>query len=142
LEFFGLLVYTKKAPKFDTWGNFVEKFKTLHENVQELIKKKSHGGTKVWCIQLKILIINTAQLTKYKRWLPVMVCLLTLISIKKVVATYQIVKFHDRREFIKPNINDFVEKWIPCNLLWTPRILGFEYAMRLRGNEEYCLEKF
>jgi hypothetical protein len=57
----------------------------------------------------------------YKRWLPVMVCLLTLIPIKKVVTTYHIIKFHDRIEFIKPNIDVLVEKWISCNLLWTPR---------------------
>jgi hypothetical protein len=120
-------------------GNFVEKFKILLENVQELIIKKSHGGTKVWCIQLKILIIDTTQLTKYRRWLPIMVCLLTLIPINKVVATYHIIKFHDIREFTKPNINVLVEKWIPCNLLWTFRFS--EYAMRLRGNEEYCPEK-
>jgi hypothetical protein len=85
----------------------------------------------------KKLIIDTTQLTKYRRRLPVMVCLLTLIPIKKVVATYHIIKFHDRREFTKPNINVLVEKWIPCNLLLTPRFLGFENAMRLRGNEEY-----
>jgi hypothetical protein len=48
---------------------------------------------------------------------------------------------HDIREFTKPNINVLVEKWIPCDLLWTPRFFGFEYAMRLRGNEEYCLEE-
>jgi hypothetical protein len=23
-------------------------------------------------------------------------------------------------------------------LLWTPRFLRYEYAMRLKGNEEYC----
>jgi hypothetical protein len=67
-----------------------------------------------------------------------MVCLLTLIPIKKVVATYHIIKFHDRREFTKPNINVSVENWIPCNLLLTLRFLGFENAMRLRGNEENC----
>jgi hypothetical protein len=24
-----------------------------------------------------------------------------------------------------------------CDLLWTPTFVGFEYAMRLRGSEEY-----
>jgi hypothetical protein len=62
---------------------------------------------------------------------------LTLISIKKV-ATYHIIKFHDRREFTKSNINILVERWIPCDLLWTSRYLGFEYTMRLKGNEKYC----
>jgi hypothetical protein len=67
-----------------------------------------------------------------------MVCLLTLIPIKKVVATYHIIKFHDIREFPKPNINVLVKKWIPCNLLWTLRFLRSEYAMRLKRNEKYC----
>jgi hypothetical protein len=53
-------LYTpRRVPKFDTWGNFIEKFKNLHENVQELIIKKLHGETKVWCRQLKMLIIDT-----------------------------------------------------------------------------------
>jgi hypothetical protein len=91
----------------------------LPENHQELIKKKLHGGTKVWCIQLKILIIDIAPSMKYRRWLPIMVCLLTLIPLKKVAATYHITKFHDGRKFTKPNINVLIEKWIPCDLLWT-----------------------
>jgi hypothetical protein len=62
--------------------------------------------------------------------------LLTLIIIKKVAATYHIIKFHDRRKFTKPYINVLVDKWMPCDLLWTPR--RSEYAMRVRGNEEYC----
>ncbi len=62
------------------------------------------------CIQLEILIIDITQLTKYGRWLPVMVCLLMLIPIKKVATTYHIIKFHDRKEFTKPNINVLVRK--------------------------------
>ncbi len=34
-----------------------------------------------------------------------------------------------------------VEKWIPCDLLWTPIFLG-SITMRLKGNEEYCPKKF
>ncbi len=79
---------------------------------------------------------------KYKRWLPIIVCLLMLIPIKKVATTYHIIKFHDIREFIKLNINVLIKKWIPCDLLWTPRFLGSKYAMRLRGNEECCPKKF
>jgi hypothetical protein len=84
-------LYTlRRAPKLDIWGNFVGKLRTLHKNVQELILKKLHGGTKVWCIQLEPLIIDIAYLIKYKRWLLVMVCLLMLIPVKKVPSTYQI----------------------------------------------------
>jgi hypothetical protein len=55
----------KKAPELDTSGNLVGKFKTLLENVQEfIIIKKLHGGTKMWCIQLKTIIIDTTQLNK------------------------------------------------------------------------------
>jgi hypothetical protein len=46
------------------------------------------------------------------------------------------------KNFKKPNIHALVEKWIPCDLLWTSRILGFEYTMRLKRNEKYCPEEF
>jgi hypothetical protein len=39
-----------RVPKLDTWRNFIEKFKTLPQNVQKLIIKKLHGEMKVWCI--------------------------------------------------------------------------------------------
>jgi hypothetical protein len=89
-------LYTpKRVPKLKTWGNFIEKFNTLPENVQELIIKKLHGEMKMWCIQPKILInFDITQLTKYMRWLLIMVCLLMLIPIKKVAASYHIIKFH------------------------------------------------
>jgi hypothetical protein len=46
-------LYTpRRNPKLDKWGTFVEKFKTLLENVQELMIKKLHGDMEVWCIQL------------------------------------------------------------------------------------------
>jgi hypothetical protein len=92
---------------------------------------------KVWCIQLKILIIDIAQLMKYRKWLPIMVCLLMLIPIKKVATTYHIIKFYDKIKFTKPNINVLVNKWIPFDLLWTPRFLRSKFAKRLKGNEEY-----
>jgi len=124
-NFLDYLYTPKRVPKLKTWGNFIEKFNTLLENVQELIIKKLHGEMKMWCIQPKILInFDITQLTKYMRWLLIMVCLLMLIPIKKVAPTYHIIKFHDRKEFTKPNIMFLVEKWIPCNLLWTPRFLG------------------
>jgi hypothetical protein len=61
-----------------------------------------------------------------------------LILLKKVAITYHIIKFDDKREFTKPNINVLVKKWIPCDLLWTSRFLGSKYAIRLKGNGEYC----
>jgi hypothetical protein len=80
-NFFNYLYTPRRNPKLDKWVTFVEKFKTLFENVQELIINKLHGGMEVWCIQLRTLIIDTTQLTKYWRWLPIIMCLLMLIPI-------------------------------------------------------------
>jgi hypothetical protein len=100
-----------------------------------------HGGIKVWCIQLCTFIIDTAKLTKYKRWLPVLVCLLTLAKINKFVATHYELVFQDRHEYIKPNINALIEKWMPCDMFWTPRFPRFGYTIKLKGNEEYHPER-
>jgi len=52
-------LYTPKTnPELDKWGTFVEKFEALLDNVQELIIKKLHGGTEMWCIKLQALIID------------------------------------------------------------------------------------
>jgi hypothetical protein len=81
-NFLDYLYTPKRVPKLKTWGNIIEKFNTLPENVQELIIKKLHGEMKMWCIQPKILIdFDITQLTKYMRWLLIMVCLLMLIPI-------------------------------------------------------------
>ncbi len=48
----------RNALELNEWRNFVREFKTLLENIQELIIKKLHGGTKVWCIQHRTIIID------------------------------------------------------------------------------------
>jgi len=47
------------TPELDKWNCFVDKFKSIPKNIQELILKKLHGGTKIWCIQLCTFIIHT-----------------------------------------------------------------------------------
>ncbi len=42
----------KNTLELDKWNFFVDKFKSMLKNIQELILKKLHGGTKIWCIQL------------------------------------------------------------------------------------------
>jgi hypothetical protein len=83
----------KNTLELDKWNFFVDKFKSTLEKIQELICKKLHGGNKFWCIQLCTLIIDTIELTKYRRWLPMLVCLLTLAKINKIVATHYKVIF-------------------------------------------------
>jgi hypothetical protein len=70
-----------------------------------LIIKKIHGGTKVWCIQHRSLIIDVIKLTKYRRWLPVIVCIIKLIPIRNFFATHHSIQFLDIKRFIGPNIN-------------------------------------
>ncbi len=36
------------------------------------------------------------------------------------------IRFLDKREFIKPNINALIEKWMPIDMLWAPRFTGFD----------------
>jgi hypothetical protein len=47
-------------------------------------------------------------------------------------------KFDTWGNFIKKSLG---ENWIPCDLLWILRFVGFECAMRLKGIEEYCPKK-
>jgi hypothetical protein len=50
--------------------------------------RKYIGGIKVWYIQHRSLIIDAIELTKYRRLLVVIVCIITLIPIKKFFATH------------------------------------------------------
>jgi hypothetical protein len=79
-------------------------------------------------------------LKKYRRWLPVIVCIITLIPIRKVFATHHSIQFLEKREYTKPNINALIEKWMPSDMLWAPRSTGSLYVMRTKGNEEYIFE--
>jgi hypothetical protein len=113
----------KNTQELDKWNCFVDKFKSIPKTkiIQELILKIIHGGTKVWCVQLCTLIIDIAKRTKYKRRLPMLVCLLALVKINKIATTHCKVIFQEMHEYIKPNINALVEKWMPCDMFWTPR---------------------
>ncbi len=94
----------RNTPEFDKWTCFVDKFESMSKRIQKLILKKLHGGIKVRCIQPCALIIDTTELTKYKRWLLVLVCLLTLTKINKIVATHYEVVFQGRHEYTKPTL--------------------------------------
>jgi hypothetical protein len=113
------------------------KFNELLINIQELILRKLHKGTQVWCIQHKTLVIDTIKLTKYKLWLPMIVCIVTLLLIEQVFVTHHKIILINRWEFCEPNINTLIEKLIPYNLLWPFRITSENNVMRTKGNKEY-----
>jgi hypothetical protein len=70
-----------KPKQQDKWNYFVDQFHELLKVVQELIFVKLHEGIKVWTLEKGIVTIYVEGLTKYTRWLPIVVCLLTLTKI-------------------------------------------------------------
>ncbi len=76
-----------------------------------MVIKNIHGGIEVWCIQHGSLIIDATKLTKYRRWLPIIVGVITLICIRKFFAMHHLIYFLVRIEFTKPSINALIEKW-------------------------------
>jgi hypothetical protein len=68
-------------------------------------------------MQHRSLIIDAIELTKYKRWLPIIICIITLIFIKEIFVTQHSIQYLDRRESAKPNINALIEKWMPSDML-------------------------
>jgi len=87
----------RNALKLNDWGIFFKNFKRLLENIKKLIIKKLHGGMEVWCMQHRSLIIDAIELPKYKRWLSIIVCIITLILIKEIFATHHSIQFLDKR---------------------------------------------
>ncbi len=79
----------------------MKKFWELPQNVQTLIIEKVHGNTKRWCIQHKSLVIDSFELTKYRRWIPILICLFILLQIENVYTTHHVINLLDRREFNK-----------------------------------------
>jgi hypothetical protein len=54
----------------------------------------------------------------------ILICLFTLIPIKKTISIHHNVIFVDKQNFTKWNIIFLVEKWMPCDLLWAFNSLG------------------
>jgi hypothetical protein len=67
------------------WNCFVDQVHGLLKVVQELIVVKLYGETKVWMLEKGIITIYTQNLTKYKRWLPILVCPLTRTKIINII---------------------------------------------------------
>jgi hypothetical protein len=120
----------------------MENFQELPQNVQMLIIKKLHGNMKTWCIQDKSLIIDACELTKYKHWIPILICLFILLQIENVYTTHHVIKLLDHRKFYKVNINALIEKWMPCDTLWILGRKKGEFCLKTKGNEKYSIEEY
>jgi hypothetical protein len=82
------------------------------------------------------LIIDAYELTKYRRWLPILVCLLILLKIEIVYTTYHDIKLLDCKEFEKVNINAMIEKWMSCDTLWVFGRKEKVYYLKTNGNKK------
>ncbi len=57
------------------------------------------GVIGIWRIWHSTLTIDVLELIKYRRWLPITVCLFTFIPIKKITSIYHNINFIDNRKF-------------------------------------------
>jgi hypothetical protein len=95
----------RSHPQKNNWNEFVDRLKLLSLGVQKLILQKLHEKTIVWSLQNYIIYINSAKLCQYRKWLPLIVCVLILTRMDKVTMTNHIVSMRDEKEHLKPNIN-------------------------------------
>jgi hypothetical protein len=95
----------------------------------------------VWSLQNYILHIDTPQLSWYKKWLLVIVCIFVLTRVEKVVVTNHIVSMKDEKDYLKPNINALIKWWILLIQLWIQCRWIEEFVTYSCGNEMYyCKE--
>jgi hypothetical protein len=72
----------------------------------------------------------------------ILICLLILLWNENVYTTHHVIKLLNHTEFNKVNINALVEKWMPCDALWTPRRKKGEFCLRKWGNEKYSWKEY
>jgi hypothetical protein len=120
----------RNALEKEGWDELVNRLRGLCIHLQELILKKLHGGTLVWCIKHHTLMINSSKLMKYRHWLLVLACLPTLLPRKQIITTHHQIIVQDSKEFNKLNINALVEKWMLCDMLWIQPCLYEKYVMK------------
>jgi hypothetical protein len=71
----------------------------------------------VWSLKNYKLYINITQLSYYRKWLLIIVCVSILTRVERVALTNHIVNMKDEKEYLKPNINVLIKWWIPLDLL-------------------------
>jgi len=71
----------------------------------------------VWSLKNYKLYINITQLSHYRKWLLIIVCVSILTRVERVALTNHIVNMKDEKEYLKPNINVLIKWWIPLDLL-------------------------
>lgn len=96
----------------DNWNCFVDQFKTFPLSIQKIILKQFHGNPTMWTLKDYTLNIYLSQLTNVRKWLPILVCLLTLTIIDQIIVDYHFISISDKIECEKMYINGLVQWWI------------------------------
>ncbi len=105
-------MFTPKAcsQKWDH-NEFIDRFKLLPINVQEIILQNYMENSCV-VISNYILHVDIPQLSQYRKWLLVIVCILVLTNVERVVMINHIVSMKDEKDHYKPNINALIKWWV------------------------------
>ncbi len=82
-----------------------------------MILQKLNAKIVVWSLKNYKLYINITQLSHYRKWLLIIVCVSILTRVERVALTNHIVNMKDEKEYLKPNINVLIKWWIPLDLL-------------------------
>jgi hypothetical protein len=82
-----------------------------------LILQKLNAKIVVWSLKNYKLYINITQLSHYRKWLLIIVCVSILTRVERVALTNHIVNMKDEKEYLKPNINVLIKWWILLDLL-------------------------
>ncbi len=82
-----------------------------------MILQKLNAKIVVWSLKNYKLYINITQLSHYRKWLLIIVCVSILTRVERVALTNHIVNMKDEKEYLKPNINVLIKWWILLDLL-------------------------
>jgi hypothetical protein len=92
-------LYTPRpCPQKGDWNEFVDRFKLLPISIQKLILQKLHGKIILWSLQNYILYIDSAKLCQYKKWLPVIICVLIITRMDKITTSTHIISMRDEKK--------------------------------------------
>jgi len=91
---------------------FVDQFKTFPLSIQKIILKKFHDNPTMWTLKDYTLNIYLSQLRNVRKWLPILVCLLTFTIMDQIIVDYHFISISDKIECEKMYINGLVERWM------------------------------
>ncbi len=95
----------RNQPKIDDCNCFVGQFEAFSLSIKKNIIQMLNGNTMVWNLKDLTLTIYVFQLTNIRKWVLVLICLLTFIKIDQILTTYHFICMNDQVECEKIYIN-------------------------------------